>query len=507
MARLEFVEIVEVGRGWNKIRASDGNVYTFKGDYNWRSNNPGNIEYGDFAKSMGAIGSGAVPKGRQRGFAIFPTYEAGHAARVALQFESKGYKDKTILQAIERYAPRFENNTDAYARAVAKAAGVSVHTKMSELTPEQRNLFLAAQERVEGFRPGKIMGETGEPVPASVAQQFSAIPLPAVDIGTSRSVAPHQVPARRPDTVPAFPPLPAPAPLTFGGTVPATASAAAKTPSTIETGVGLGRRADASGSVAFASAPAKSAVPGLGLTVQQVGQQADNARLNGYREIQEMGPSSKGAKPTPQPAAAPKPGAIKTTNGEAQTVAMPRDVRPSSVPPAPETPTIPKYVVTTTRVPIGKPTEKLSPETQTTDRDMRNAISSTQGVKTPLRAPAPLEFKTVSKTVLNPEYVEQQRVLRVQQAQARPVAGATARMGGAIGLNMVRPVQPMIRPAAVGITRAPTMSPAGMAAANPGISHSYSTVAHAGTRTDVHGNDMAFQPRSVQTSDRHNTGY
>ncbi|MSX01587.1 MAG: hypothetical protein F2813_00325 [Actinobacteria bacterium] len=51
------------------------------------------------------------------------------------------------------------------------------------------------------------------------------------------------------------------------------------------------------------------------------------------------------------------------------------------------------------------------------------------------------------------------------------------------------------------------MSPAGRAANAPGISHNYSTVSHPGERYDVMGNDMAFQPRSVQTSDRWNTGY
>lgn len=35
----------------------------------------------------------------------------------------------------------------------------------------------------------------------------------------------------------------------------------------------------------------------------------------------------------------------------------------------------------------------------------------------------------------------------------------------------------------------------------------FQPVQHAGQRTDVHGNDMAFQPRSVQTSARQNTGY
>jgi hypothetical protein len=46
-------------------------------------------------------------------------------------------------------------------------------------------------------------------------------------------------------------------------------------------------------------------VKATGKTVQQIGQEADNARLSGYRSIQEMGPSSKGAVAAAKPTASP----------------------------------------------------------------------------------------------------------------------------------------------------------------------------------------------------------
>jgi hypothetical protein len=118
------------------------------GARNWRNNNPGNIEYGSFAKAQGAIGS----DGR---FAVFPTYEAGRKAKSSLLFENSGYRNKSISDAIARYAPEFENDTSAYTNAVARAVGVPASTKLSELTPEQRVRMLNAMERVEGFKPGR----------------------------------------------------------------------------------------------------------------------------------------------------------------------------------------------------------------------------------------------------------------------------------------------------------------------------------------------------------------
>lgn len=70
----------------------------------------------------------------------------------------------------------------------------------------------------------------------------------------------------------------------------------------------------------------KAAVTASGRTVAQIGQEADNARLSGYRAIQEMGPSSKGTPAKPAPA---KKGVIKTTAPEQQPI--PHDVVPATL--------------------------------------------------------------------------------------------------------------------------------------------------------------------------------
>ena len=86
----------------------------FPGSRSFRNNNPGNIEYGAFAKAHGAIGS----DGR---FAKFPSYQAGRGAQENLLFESGGYKNLTLGQAINRWAPGSENNVPAYVAAMNKA--------------------------------------------------------------------------------------------------------------------------------------------------------------------------------------------------------------------------------------------------------------------------------------------------------------------------------------------------------------------------------------------------
>ena len=143
-----FGAIVDAGKGFTTVKLPDGTTVRRSGARNWRNNNPGNIEFGSFAKAQGAIGS----DGR---FAVFPTYEAGRNAKAALLFEGKGYKNKSISDAIARYAPEFENDTAAYTNAVARAVGVPAGTKLSELTPEQQIRMLNAMERIEGFKPGR----------------------------------------------------------------------------------------------------------------------------------------------------------------------------------------------------------------------------------------------------------------------------------------------------------------------------------------------------------------
>lgn len=132
------------------------------GSRSWRNNNPGNIEYGDFAKKFGALGT----DGR---FAIFPDEESGRKAKDNLIFESDrakrlstkgdygagiGYKDKTLSQAITAYAPPEENPTDVYIKRILDAVGSE--KRMGEYSRAERDIILEAMKKVEGWREGKL---------------------------------------------------------------------------------------------------------------------------------------------------------------------------------------------------------------------------------------------------------------------------------------------------------------------------------------------------------------
>ena len=122
------------------------------GDRNWRNNNPGNIEYGPFAISMGAVGS----DGR---FAIFPSEEMGRKAADTL-LKGKGYVNLNIKDAINKWAPPSENNTNAYVNAF-KQAGLDPNKRYADLSPDEQQKFLDIQKRVEGGRAGVVSGPNG----------------------------------------------------------------------------------------------------------------------------------------------------------------------------------------------------------------------------------------------------------------------------------------------------------------------------------------------------------
>ncbi|EJG2207110.1 hypothetical protein BET61_RS10065 [Morganella morganii] len=140
---------------------SDGGFAKEGGSRSWRNNNPGNVEYGDFAKRFGAIGT----DGR---FAIFPTEEAGKKAKEHLIFESGGarqlstkgdygaglgYRDKTLSQMLTAYAPPEENPTDVYIKRVLSAVGSE--KRMGDYSTEERAVILEAMKKVEGWRVGE----------------------------------------------------------------------------------------------------------------------------------------------------------------------------------------------------------------------------------------------------------------------------------------------------------------------------------------------------------------
>ena len=125
-----------------------GNFRKVGGSRSWRNNNPGNIEYGDFARRYGAIGT----DGR---FAIFPDEATGQRARAALIFNGDKYRNLTLTQAIERYAPSSENHTTAYQRRVLAAVG-GANLPMHKYSPAQQQAILRTMQDVEGWKVGRI---------------------------------------------------------------------------------------------------------------------------------------------------------------------------------------------------------------------------------------------------------------------------------------------------------------------------------------------------------------
>lgn len=145
------------------------------GTRNWRNNNPGNIEAGSFATGQGGIGS----DGR---FAIFPDMPTGRKALSTL-LTSRSYIALTIEQAMERYAPPTENDTNAYTNFISTRVGVDSTTHMSDLTADQLAAFVDAIYHFEGGTPGSTIQATSESAPAwalSLFEGAAAAPAAAV---------------------------------------------------------------------------------------------------------------------------------------------------------------------------------------------------------------------------------------------------------------------------------------------------------------------------------------
>ncbi len=135
-----------IGRAFRAARGAGGGSADQAGtggSRSWRNNNPGNIEYGPFAASMGASGS----DGR---FAVFPDYLTGRKAQESLLFDSKGYRNLTLAQAVGRWAPGSENNVPAYIAAMH----ADPNTRMGAFSGAQRSALLDAMQKHEGWQVG-----------------------------------------------------------------------------------------------------------------------------------------------------------------------------------------------------------------------------------------------------------------------------------------------------------------------------------------------------------------
>lgn len=162
-----------------------------------RNNNPGNIEYGDFAKRMGATGS----DGR---FAIFPTAQAGLSAMSALLQSYANRGIDTAKSIVSRWAPKGENDVGAYSRAVANALGVSPDASLNLKDPTVRaNLMSAISAHENGrdfYARDAYRYAAGAPVgsgSASTYQQTNQTTIQVVGSGdpvaTANAVASAQV--------------------------------------------------------------------------------------------------------------------------------------------------------------------------------------------------------------------------------------------------------------------------------------------------------------------------
>ena len=110
---MTFIEAIAKMEGFG---ASPKNIPT-------RNNNPGDIVAGKFTAAHGATGA----DGR---FAVFPDAETGFDALRALLVGH--YAGSTVREAINRYAPPIENDTDHYVNIVCKLSGLTPETVLTQ---------------------------------------------------------------------------------------------------------------------------------------------------------------------------------------------------------------------------------------------------------------------------------------------------------------------------------------------------------------------------------------
>ncbi|WP_052772876.1 TIGR02594 family protein [Luteimonas sp. FCS-9] len=132
------------------ITHADGSVETRTGGtLAWRNHNPGNIRAGDFADAHGALGTGPG------GFAVFPDRATGERAIGAL-LQGASYRNLSIDDAIYRYAPPVENDTQDYQRTIERLTGLDGGRSIASLSAAELSRVVGAIQVVEGWQEGHV---------------------------------------------------------------------------------------------------------------------------------------------------------------------------------------------------------------------------------------------------------------------------------------------------------------------------------------------------------------
>jgi hypothetical protein len=138
------------------------------GSIAWICRNPGNIRNGD---PYGAFRGKKFDAGTSGKFAIFPDEATGFAAIIPVL---KGYGHITILQCMEKYAPRGDgaNDPDRYAATVAGKLGVGVETFLDSLTDAQLQAVRDQIKVVEGWIPGTTFKRDDANLPDEIKRRL-----------------------------------------------------------------------------------------------------------------------------------------------------------------------------------------------------------------------------------------------------------------------------------------------------------------------------------------------
>lgn len=116
------------------------------GTISWRFNNPGNMRPRHKKNYPGQIGIGETASGS---FAIFESYESGRQEKKLLL--RRAYNTMSLQDAIYKYAPPNENDTEKYISFLVSRTGFSREVMLSSLDDAQIESLMDAMEIKEGY--------------------------------------------------------------------------------------------------------------------------------------------------------------------------------------------------------------------------------------------------------------------------------------------------------------------------------------------------------------------
>ena len=126
-----------------------------EGTRSWANNNPGNLRYSAWEDEYGAIGQD------KDGFAIFESVQAGLDAQKHL-LQSDSYANLTLREAVYRYAPQIENDSEAYVRRIAQETGIATDRVLNTLNDDEQNRLVLAMVDHEGWREARVLQDGQE---------------------------------------------------------------------------------------------------------------------------------------------------------------------------------------------------------------------------------------------------------------------------------------------------------------------------------------------------------